>query len=255
MNDLIKPERFKAWDCEPGVPITDPMTSLVQPKTKCGMICEKGYIAISWPHKYHKCRRNGSWTKTRFTCQPDIDSLLQNVENLFEIQQKQFTQLQNDINVLQNQVDDLECACPIFSDPTLYNLPDDYIYSDQTFGTFFFKFYENMDWYSAKKTCEEHGAKLPVPRSIEENSYFATLGQKNGQNRHIWLGINDIAEENRFVDNDDEPISFFNWMSGEPNNAGNEDAVYIPRFQPNNEKWNDLGTQHDFPYALCVFYP
>ena len=143
----------------------------------------------------------------------------------------------------------------ISTDPTVYNLPKDYIYSHQTFGTFFYKFYDNMDWWSAKNICDQHGAVLPVPKSFEENEYFATLGLQNGQNRHIWLDINDISNEGVFVDHDGKPITFTNWMSGEPNNAGDEDAVYIPRFKHDNLQWNDLGTHHDFPYALCVFYP
>ena len=50
------------------------------------------------------------------------------------------------------------------SDPTLYNLPSDYIYSDQIFGIFFYKFYDATDYLSAQNKCKQDGAELPVPK-------------------------------------------------------------------------------------------
>ena len=116
-----------------------------------------------------------------------------------------------------------------------------------------------MTWYAAKSNCEKDGAELPVPRSDEENEYFATLGQKNGQNRSIWLGINDLETEGVWVDNDGKRISYQNWRYGEPNNVdGGEDAVCIPRRDSlrNNLKWNDHGIlNRDHIYTLCILYP
>ena len=84
-----------------------------------------------------------------------------------------------------------------------------------------------MDWLAAKKTCESDGAKLPVPRSIEENNFFGKLARE--KNRYIWLGINDITKDGEFVDLDGIPISFQNWNKGEPNNymGKDEDAVVL----------------------------
>ena len=49
--------------------------------------------------------------------------------------------------------------------------PADYIYSNQTFGSFYYKFYGINNWISAKLTCEKDRAVLPVPRSDEENEF------------------------------------------------------------------------------------
>ena len=97
-----------------------------------------------------------------------------------------------------------------------------------------------------------------MPRSGEENQFFATLGKKNGQDRSIWLGINDILNERIFVDNDGERISFSNWMDGEPNNgvSGNQHAAWIPRsMNGDNLEWDDARIGSQVIYTLCIFYP
>ena len=141
-------------------------------------------------------------------------------------------------------------------DPTSYNLPPDYIYSDQPFGILFFKLYDGMNYLSAQKKCKQDGAALPVPKSMEENEYFGNLGRNQG--KHIWLGINDIANEGEFVDNDGQAITFQNWNTGNPGNSGpdsNEDAVELQAVQSDDFKWNDLSINNDKPSALCVFFP
>ena len=139
-------------------------------------------------------------------------------------------------------------------DPTDYNLPSDYIYSHQPFGSFFYKLYDKMDYTAAKNTCEQLGAVLPVPRSTEENEYFGTIGRNH--DKHIWLGINDIVNEGEFVDNDGLPISFQNWNTGQPDNVGNEDAVELQSSEDHSIgfKWNDIRESSGNAAPLCVFY-
>ena len=137
-------------------------------------------------------------------------------------------------------------------DPTSYNLPSDYIYSDQPFGILFFKLYGGMNYLSAQNICKEDGAALPVPKSMEENKYFGSIGRNHS--KHIWLGINDIANEGEFVDNDGVPITFQNWNTGQPSNSHNEDAVELQSVQTDDFKWNDLGIKNDKPAPLCVFF-
>ena len=128
--------------------------------------------------------------------------------------------------------------------------PAGYIYSNQTFGTFYYKFYEQKTWYDAKRACEKDGAELPVPRSDEENEYFSTLATES-----IWLGINDVENEGVWVDNDGKRISYQNWGYGEPNNVdGGEDAVSIGRWD-DSSKWNDARIASQSIYTLCIFYP
>jgi hypothetical protein len=56
------------------------------------------------------------------------------------------------------------------------------------------------------------------------------------QSSPAWIGLTDRAAEGTFVWTDGTPLSFSNWSPGEPNNAGDEDAVDIRM----NGQWNDL---------------
>ena len=116
-----------------------------------------------------------------------------------------------------------------------------------------YHFFRAYPRYDAKRACEEDGAELPVPRSDEENEYFATLRQYRTWS--IWLGINDVETEGVWVDNDGKRISYQNWGKGEPNNAepGGEDAVSIGRWS-GSSKWNDARIGITI-YTLCIFYP
>ena len=145
-----------------------------------------------------------------------------------------------------------------FTTSTTSPAPADYIYSNQTFGSFYYKLYGRKTWDAAKRACEEDGAELPVPRSDDENEYFATL--RPGQSS-IWLGINDVETEGVWVDNDGKRISYQNWGNGEPNNGGisygygtqQEDAASIGRWS-GSSKWNDAWIEIT-SYTLCIFYP
>ena len=46
--------------------------------------------------------------------------------------------------------------------PADYNLPWDYIYSQQPFGSFFYKLYDEMDYTAAQNTCKQFGAVLQI---------------------------------------------------------------------------------------------
>ena len=54
-----------------------------------------------------------------------------------------------------------------------------YTYTEQDFGSFFYKLYDKMNWHDGKKTCEADGTQMVVPKSEEENSFIASL--KPGQ--------------------------------------------------------------------------
>ena len=144
--------------------------------------------------------------------------------------------------------ENFECTCSL-SDPFYLHF-NDYIYSDQNFGKFFYKFYKEMDWNSAKNKCEQDGATLLVPKSIEECQYFASLMSSSlSSSSEIWLGVNDLANEGEYVDNNNEPITFHNWNYGEPNNVGNEDAVILR----NDATWNDF-LIYKSRSTLCVLF-
>ena len=135
---------------------------------------------------------------------------------------------------VQYEYQTLDCENPADN-----NLPRDYTYAKKSWGNLFYKIYGANNYGAAKAQCESDGAFLAIPRSEAENDFIAGLIP----NEHIWIGVNDIANEGSFVAVDGDPLSWTKWDSGEPNNQGyNEDAVEIRQgsvHQTIPKSWND----------------
>ena len=57
-----------------------------------------------------------------------------------------------------------------------------------------------------------------MPRNEEQNDfYFNLVGGK--QTSDMWLGFSDELNEGTWLDANDEPVTWFKWGPGEPNNA------------------------------------
>ena len=128
-------------------------------------------------------------------------------------------------------------------EPEDHNLPSDYTYAENSWGKSFYKIYPTMLTYSsAKAQCESDGSFLAIPRSEAENDFIAGLIP----HENIWIGINDIEEEGKFVAVDGSDISYTNWHPEEPSGTGwrgdDEDGVEIrgsSRKRAHQKKWND----------------
>ena len=120
-----------------------------------------------------------------------------------------------------------------------------------------------VTWTEAKAYCEADGAQLPVPRSEQENRFFANVRPYYDQ----WLGINDIEKEGEFVDLEGNPITYTLWRTGEkggptqPDNGwgerpfGEEDVVAIWSGKHAHwRKWFDRRIDEKARF-VCVFYP
>ena len=123
--------------------------------------------------------------------------------------------------------------------PEDYNLPTDYTHVENSWGKSFYKIYtEKKNYGDAKAQCESDRTFLAIPRSEAENDFIAGLIP----NENIWIGINDIEGEGRFVAVNGRDISYTKWYAGEPNNknhgAYDEDGVEI-RQGSYQKTWND----------------
>ena len=123
--------------------------------------------------------------------------------------------------------------------PEDYNLPSDYTHVENPWGKSFYKIYGAMNYADAKAQCESDRTFLAIPRSEAENDFLAGLIP----NESIWIGINDIEREGRFVTVDGRDISYTKWYVGEPSNYnhgadGDEDGVEI-RQGSYQKTWND----------------
>ena len=123
------------------------------------------------------------------------------------------------------------------TDPATYNLPDGYMYSERprSWGRFFWRRGGAADWQTAKNTCEQEGAELPVPRDYGQSHFmyqnacgpaFSTEPRTIGCYGIVWLGINDEENEGTFVDNDGVPITFSIWHTDNPDRCDNHQNNY-----------------------------
>ena len=105
----------------------------------------------------------------------------------------------------------------------------------------------------AKEKCKQKSAKLPIIKSIAENTFI--LGLMSRQKSWVWLGME--RRHGKMVWFDDTPAEPSNgwpysaWAANESNNRGNENCAYL---NFGSKKWND--NKCDFgggngPLVLC----
>ena len=72
-------------------------------------------------------------------------------------------------------------------------------------------------------------------------------------NNDMWLGINNIANENEWIAADGIKITYFNWAEGEPNDNNNsEDAIDFSSSRQGF--WNDRSVLDERPVG-CTYRP
>ena len=122
-------------------------------------------------------------------------------------------------------------------------MPSDYKYADNSWGKSFYKIYSTATTYSAAKAqCESDGSFLPIPRSKAENDFIASLIP----NEQIWLGINDIQQEGKYVDVHGSAIAYTNWASSQPDNmGGDEDFIHLFA----DKQWNDESADYKVKFV------
>ena len=72
----------------------------------------------------------------------------------------------------------------------------------------------------ARNLCKQDASflTLPMPRDEEQNDYYFDL--VGGKQKHdMWLGFSDELKEGTWIGEDGEPVTWFKWGPGEPNNA------------------------------------
>ena len=108
---------------------------------------------------------------------------------------------------------------------------------------------EESSWTDAQAEAITFSGNLATIRDAAEESWvFSTFGGFGGINRSLWIGLNDIAVEGTFVWASGEPLTYTNWLPGQPDNNpsdGPEDFVQIIAtgngFNVTPNTWNDIG--------------
>ena len=92
-----------------------------------------------------------------------------------------------------------------------------------------------LSWGDANAACLAAGLQLASVHSAAQNALLLTAAAGNS----VWIGGTDAASEGAWVwSPSNTPVSYTNWMAGEPNNyAGGEDCMQFYT----DGKWNDDG--------------
>jgi len=93
-----------------------------------------------------------------------------------------------------------------------------------------------LTWVDAEAEAVNRGGHLVTINDAAEQALLASLFDPGEQ---FWIGYNDINLEGEFVWASGEATTYTNWLPGEPNDNGGEDAVVMNGI-PDDSRWNDL---------------
>ncbi|MDA8746418.1 DUF642 domain-containing protein, partial [Rubripirellula amarantea] len=137
--------------------------------------------------------------------------------------------------------DDTTVADMLAADPSL-------VYNEST-GKFYKLISGTTDWDSAKEAAESFSVLGQSGRLVQigtaaENAYVQSLAG----GATIWLGASDTGHQDAFVWNDGTPISYENFVSGDPNGAQNEDALILNA----DGTWSDASEVLSYAYVIEI---
>ncbi len=94
-------------------------------------------------------------------------------------------------------------------------------------------------WNAAEATAVSLGGHLATINDTNENTWiYNNIASYGGGAYDLWIGLNDVAEEDTWVWVNGEVATYQNWNTGEPNNSGDQAVMRGPTFNP-SANWND----------------
>ncbi|NES64024.1 MAG: hypothetical protein F6K24_01560 [Okeania sp. SIO2D1] len=115
-----------------------------------------------------------------------------------------------------------------------WKLSEDYDYFENPDNGSRYFFTGSKTWHASQEEAEKVGGNLVTIRNQQEQDF---LKQKVGGQR-VWIGFNDAEREGHWRWVSGEPVTYWNFERGEPNNSkGREDFAEIRGYR--SGKWND----------------
>ena len=108
-------------------------------------------------------------------------------------------------------------------------------------------------WAASESEAVSLGGHLAtINTAAEQSLVFSAFGGFGGQQRLLWIGLNDAAVEGQYRWASGETSAYTNWANGEPNASSTAEdyvAMYYPNFnQPGT--WNDWNDRTSDPIGL-----
>lgn len=102
------------------------------------------------------------------------------------------------------------------------------------------------NWHDAKRACEAEGGHLAIIDDPAELNFVRNLCRGMTKGARCWIGATDEPQEGVWRWVDGSPLTYANWIPGEPNNTGGEHYLEIDAAAGGG--WNDgpLGTLQCF---------
>jgi len=108
---------------------------------------------------------------------------------------------------------------------------------------------DQSSWTDAQTQALLLGGNLATIRNASEESWvFGTFACYGDVNRSLWIGLNDASVEGTFVWVSGEPVTYTDWLPGQPdNNLSDAPENYVQIIALDNgfnvpaNTWNDIG--------------
>uniref|UniRef100_A0A914C393 C-type lectin domain-containing protein n=1 Tax=Acrobeloides nanus TaxID=290746 RepID=A0A914C393_9BILA len=135
----------------------------------------------------------------------------------------------------ENEIKKLSKTIKILSSPVYHFQGKEYIYVD-----------EPESWYDAEANCQRWRGHLVSINSESENNFIKQL-----HSWYVWIGLNDIAKEDRFEWVDSGKITFQLWKTGQPDNQEtNENCTEQDKYGQWSDKFCFLSRHYVCERAL-----
>lgn len=104
------------------------------------------------------------------------------------------------------------------------------------------------NWSAAEQIAVSLGGHLATINNAAENTWvFTNFGAFGGVERTLWLGLNDVAQEQTWTWISGEPVGYFNWAVGEPNGTATTGTGEDYAMMWNPSSGAPLGSWNDAP--------
>ena len=119
-------------------------------------------------------------------------------------------------------------------------VPDSYVSSHYYNGHIYEVYDKPMTWSQAKSYCEERGGYLLAIEDADEQAFINQI--LSGRSIYAYaIGATDEETEGVWKWVNGKPVEYTNWNTDQPDNAGNEDNMWILADSSKDSfcKWND----------------